>query len=52
MTRSLTRHDMQLPTLAKDKHSKISSGSALIELHCSESQGRYLEVNNPLGILM
>ena len=52
MTRLLIKHGTVLPTLAKGKHSKISSGSALIELHCSESQGRYLEVSNLVEIFI
>jgi hypothetical protein len=35
-----------LPTLAKDEHPKISNGSVLIEIGCSEVQGRYLQVNS------
>ena len=43
LSEQLTKNDAVLPTLAKDRHSKISSGSALIELSCSQSQGRYLQ---------
>jgi hypothetical protein len=42
----LRKDGVALPTLAKNKHPKISNGSVLIELSCSKTQGRYLEVNN------
>ncbi|XP_028396803.1 SET and MYND domain-containing protein 4-like [Dendronephthya gigantea] len=41
--KSQQRNENDLPSLTNGKHAKISNGSALIELHCSPTQGRYLE---------
>lgn len=45
---SSEENKLVLPTLAKGRHSKISNGSALIQLNCSKSQGRYLEAKDQI----
>ena len=46
--RSLREDGIGLPTLAKDKHPKISNGSVLIEMGCTKSQGRYLKAKEQI----
>ncbi|CAB3991288.1 SET and MYND domain-containing 4-like, partial [Paramuricea clavata] len=46
--RTLRKDGVALPTLAKNKHPKISNGSVLIELSCSKTQGRYLEAKEQI----
>ena len=46
--RSLREGGIGLPTLAKDKHAKISNGSVLIEMGCTKSQGRYLKAKEQI----